>query len=178
MKLKTTKSDAESIISNAQGEVDTLKDELQSWFDNLPESFQNGIKGDALQEAIDGLDSSNVDSLKMPEFIGNLDGGFEVEVPTRRVKSRADRAGLVAEQMRALAEAIRERADESRQLQIDIDEERELRKKNEGSTEPDMSDMEQPKWNDDRVQEAETFADEVESAAEQLENVMFPGMYS
>ena len=48
---------AVSIIESAQAEVEELKEELESWYDNLPENFQNGMKGDELQEAIDALDN-------------------------------------------------------------------------------------------------------------------------
>jgi hypothetical protein len=43
-------------VNDATSLVEELQDELQSWFDNLPESFQSGTKGDALTEAIDGLE--------------------------------------------------------------------------------------------------------------------------
>jgi len=43
-------------IETAQGEVTTLKDELQSWLDNMPENLQGSSKADELQTAIDELD--------------------------------------------------------------------------------------------------------------------------
>ena len=38
--------------------MELIKDELQDWYDNLPEAFQNGDKGQALEEAISQIDSS------------------------------------------------------------------------------------------------------------------------
>src|SRR3972149_7761600 len=35
----------EEVISSSCGEFECLKDELQEWFDNLPEQFQSGDKG-------------------------------------------------------------------------------------------------------------------------------------
>ena len=32
------------MVDNAKSELESLRDELQGWFDNLPESFQNGSK--------------------------------------------------------------------------------------------------------------------------------------
>lgn len=43
-------------VSDAAAEVESLKDELQEWFDNLPENFQQGDKGQELEEAISQLD--------------------------------------------------------------------------------------------------------------------------
>jgi hypothetical protein len=51
-------------VSDARSEVESLKEELESWYDNLPESFQNGEKGEALQSAVSELDDciSNLES--------------------------------------------------------------------------------------------------------------------
>lgn len=44
-------------VRDAIGEVECLKDELQAWFDNLPENLQGGDKGSALEEAISSLET-------------------------------------------------------------------------------------------------------------------------
>jgi uncharacterized protein (DUF1697 family) len=46
---------AMDLVEDAKSEVESLRDELQEWFDNLPESFQQGQKGEDLEEAISGL---------------------------------------------------------------------------------------------------------------------------
>lgn len=46
-----------SKASEAREEAESLRDELQEWFDNLPEAFQQGDKGSALEEAISNLDT-------------------------------------------------------------------------------------------------------------------------
>lgn len=43
-------------VAQAAQNVEELKDELQEWHDNLPESLQNGDKGQTLQDAIDALE--------------------------------------------------------------------------------------------------------------------------
>jgi uncharacterized protein YukE len=55
-----------NIISDSTSSVEELKEELENWYDNLPENFQNGMKGDELQEAIDALDGiySSLDEQK------------------------------------------------------------------------------------------------------------------
>ena len=44
-------------ISDGRGEIECLRDELQDWFDNLPENFQNGDKGNEIQEGIGNLET-------------------------------------------------------------------------------------------------------------------------
>lgn len=57
--------------------MEELRDELQNWYDNLPENLQNGSKADALQTAIDELeniisDLENVEgaSVEFPGMFG------------------------------------------------------------------------------------------------------------
>lgn len=51
-------SAAQGCISEGRSEMESLRDELQDWYDNLPESFQGGEKGDALQTAISELEDA------------------------------------------------------------------------------------------------------------------------
>lgn len=45
------------LVGDAKSEFESLRDELQEWYDNLPENFQNGDKGNDLQTAIDELEN-------------------------------------------------------------------------------------------------------------------------
>lgn len=56
---------AMSLVSDAMSEVESLKDELEEWHGNMPENFQNGDKGNQIQEAIDNLENiySELDSI-------------------------------------------------------------------------------------------------------------------
>ncbi|OHV24925.1 hypothetical protein EOS93_25295 [Rhizobium sp. RMa-01] len=48
---------AAAMIEEAKSILETCRDEEQDYYyDNMPESFQNGDKGDVAQVAIDGLD--------------------------------------------------------------------------------------------------------------------------
>ncbi len=47
----------QSWVEDAAAEAESLRDELQSWLDALPESLQGSNKADMLQEAIYALDS-------------------------------------------------------------------------------------------------------------------------
>lgn len=51
-------SESSLSVSDEESLVEELKDELESWYDNLPEQFQSGDKGDQLQSAISELDSA------------------------------------------------------------------------------------------------------------------------
>lgn len=47
---------AQSLISDAKSGMEELKDELESWHDNLPENLQSSNKADELDEAVNNLD--------------------------------------------------------------------------------------------------------------------------
>lgn len=57
-RISTVLGAAESANATAQ----ELKDQLEQWYDNMPEGIQNGSKGEELQEAISSLDEV-IDSL-------------------------------------------------------------------------------------------------------------------
>ena len=60
-------AEAESSVNEATAEVESLKDELQDWYDNLPENFQQGDKGSELEEAISQLGEIQ-DALEAVDF--------------------------------------------------------------------------------------------------------------
>lgn len=45
-------------LAEALAIVETIRDEEQDSFQNLPESFQDGERGDLMQETIDDLDEA------------------------------------------------------------------------------------------------------------------------
>ncbi|MFK0338738.1 hypothetical protein ACIQT7_15835 [Agrobacterium deltaense] len=49
---------AAAMIEEAKGILETCRDEEQEYYDNMPESFQDGDKGNAAQEAIDALEEA------------------------------------------------------------------------------------------------------------------------
>lgn len=50
-------NEAQSLVSDAKGRAEELRDELQSWLDNLPENLQSSQKAEDLQTAIDELET-------------------------------------------------------------------------------------------------------------------------
>jgi hypothetical protein len=66
-------NDAASIMEDAKTIVKELKDEMQEWYDSIPENLQNGNKAEEVQSAIDALDdvqnemeSISFDSVEFP----------------------------------------------------------------------------------------------------------------
>lgn len=60
------------LIQAAHDDLETVMEEEREYFDNMPESFQMGVKGeaaeanvDSLEEAVDGLDEvlNNIDNI-------------------------------------------------------------------------------------------------------------------
>jgi hypothetical protein len=50
-------ADAATLVQDAVGEVEGLKEEMEEWHDNMPENLQSGDKGTAVEEAAQALDS-------------------------------------------------------------------------------------------------------------------------
>lgn len=70
-------SEAQGLASDAKSRMEELRDELQNWYDNLPENLQSGSKADTLQSAIDELERcvSSLDevesaSVEFPSMFG------------------------------------------------------------------------------------------------------------
>lgn len=45
-------------VDDARGDLETLRDEEQDYYDNMPEGFKQGSRGDAAQSAIDALETA------------------------------------------------------------------------------------------------------------------------
>jgi hypothetical protein len=153
----------ESAVQDAFSGMQELKDELQEWYDNLPENFQNGSKGEQLQEAMDAIDG--VYEVDTPDAAQGLETQY---MPVKGRSRAARRDGFVA-MLSAAADAARQHADFLQGLEYDED-----------GDEVDGSNPDAPATEDERdtqVSELETFADEVENAVSEFEAVEFPGMY-
>lgn len=93
-------------INDAFSEVESLRDELQDWYDNLPDSFRDGEKGDELQEAISALES-----VSEPQVPTSIDDLPVFRVPSISADSRADRLGDVIGALEAAEEAIAQKVE-------------------------------------------------------------------
>jgi len=68
---------AEALVGEAHSMITDLADEIQNWFDNLPESFQSTDKGEAIQqcsdsltELLDCIESIEFDNIEFPSAYG------------------------------------------------------------------------------------------------------------
>jgi hypothetical protein len=91
------------LLTDAFSEFDNLKDELQDWYDNLPEAFQTGDKGQQLEEAISNLD--NISEVEAPQDTEKLS---LVHMPILNVSSRADRHSEAVSMLQTIVAWIEE----------------------------------------------------------------------
>lgn len=138
------------VIGEAYSEFSTLRDELQEWYDNLPENFQNGDKGSEVQEAIDQLEAFCDDEPNLgTELKQIMEDQTAVFLPFENCRSRSDRCAYAKYCLDTVVTQLRENDT--------------LRK---SIKETDVED------------EAKELADELDNHATEAENVSFPGMYS
>lgn len=145
-----------NVIDDAMGMFQELRDEMQSWLDNLPENLQNGSKGEAIQECIDSLEQFCDETFAMVPGADELEMSYQ-ELGKR--PSRHDRCVHAADMLRSAADVMREK----------VEEEREAMQEAEGRGEkydPPFS-----------IEDAEYSADEIERVADDADSVEFPGMY-
>lgn len=64
-------TDAYQQVESAMEEVEELRTELESWYDSLPDSFQQGEQGDSMREAMENLQRIH-DDLEGVDF-GNVE---------------------------------------------------------------------------------------------------------
>lgn len=65
-------TDAESLVSDAFSSFETLGEEIRSWYDNLPESFQQGDKGSTLDDTATELEDIAGSAPTIPETISAM----------------------------------------------------------------------------------------------------------
>lgn len=106
LKKRHTRTVAD-LIESAHGECEELGEELQEWYDNMPESFQSGDKGDQLQQAIDEL--QGIDLPDVPDKLGEVEVVF---YPWDASKSRADRRDEAVAEIEAAIDALEALDDE------------------------------------------------------------------
>ena len=70
-------SEVESAVEDAKSTVEELRDEIQNWYDSLPENLQGGDKASQLEEAVSALEelSSNLEQcdfsgIEFPSMMG------------------------------------------------------------------------------------------------------------
>ena len=65
-------AEAINLINQAKGILEEVKDEEQEAYDNLPESFQYGERGEQMQEYIDSMDEAYENLDEMENTLGDI----------------------------------------------------------------------------------------------------------
>lgn len=70
---------AQAIIDGARERLDTVKDEEQEYYDNMPESLQSGEKGERASVAVDALENAfnSLEEIDFDAIFGELDTACE-----------------------------------------------------------------------------------------------------
>lgn len=160
MKSKPIEYSVADAVENGVSELTQLRDELQDWYDNLPENFQSGDKGSQLEEAIGELDDA--DSFDNSALVDAQDDEgnpaapsslrFTFQASTKRRMSRADRCSEATSLLRTALDVVRNWLEA---VEYDDD----------GEADRDV---------DGEVASA---CDELENLLDRAEGVSFPGMY-
>ena len=61
-----------NLLEELRGELESVKDEEQSAYINMPESLQGSERGESMQDAIDALDDIDTDFESLIESVNEL----------------------------------------------------------------------------------------------------------
>jgi hypothetical protein len=167
-----TRSSISDALSTAYGIVEELRDELQSWYDNLPESLQNGAKGDQLTEAISGLEEAVGYEPEIPDPLQEVDLSVPDPTPRKRM-SRADRRDDAVYYMDGVIDAVREYLD----AQVDAHDAW-VQEQDEPRTAQSMAEEEKRTNALQALESAvDGFCEEIGGHRDAIESVEFPSMF-
>ena len=165
-------------VGDVSAHVDALRDELgeemRSWYDNMSENLQGGDKGSQVDEAastLEGLDTPDV-----PDIISDLGFSYSVQHKGgRKGDPRWLRRDNETSALSSAVDAVREWVDSAKTAVAEFEEEN-----------PEAEDDAQVELGEqthtlqelrDGIEEAEQFADDLESLKDEADGVEFPGMY-
>jgi hypothetical protein len=137
-----------TLIEDANAEVEELKDEMRTWYDNLTEGLQNTDRGQRVDESANSLENITTPEIDDRILSLVLDNITTYYLTPLKVGSRADRAIDAASKYRAAKEAIEDWMEEHKPKKLSVD------------------------WDS-----LKSLADECDGPADDLEDIDFPGMY-
>lgn len=162
---------AEDAASQAHSTFEELGDELRQWYDSMPENFQNGDKGTAVEEAAQACEDIAGSDLQTEECIKNLP---VCHLPGE-TSSRSDRCGEACSLLDDLAGACSDAID---LLNKEGSEMPAWATEDDGDASYDEMTDEQKAAHRSKVIEAlETLRDQAEEDKGNAEGIEFPGMY-
>lgn len=89
------------LIDDTFADIEGLAGEIRDWYDNLPQQFQDGSKGDELNECAD-----NLEQIQAPDVPENLKDLRLVCLPMLDVKSRGDQLASCVERLTSAKEFL------------------------------------------------------------------------
>ena len=152
MRDQRFRTTVDALICDAFSEIESLADEMRSWFDNLSEGLQSADRGQRVEQAADALES-----LSQPDMTELVDKIQAVFLPELKATSRTARATEAADMLRTASQKLTDWMD-------DLEENQESVTIDGVEYKFDLSDI-------------ESIRDDAEEAANELEGVEFPGMY-
>lgn len=119
MKVKRFTRPIEDAVGEAFSEYESLCGELQDWYDNLPESFQNGDRGERLQDATNTLENVLGDTPDVPESLREVPVYY---VPSEKISSRSDRCSEATAILQSVVDVLdsMEENEDAEQLSNDL----------------------------------------------------------
>lgn len=77
--IKRLEEELTPLIEEIKTDIENVRDEEQDYWDNMPESFQNGEKGERAQASIDALEYvvSDIEDIDIDTLISNLNEAQE-----------------------------------------------------------------------------------------------------
>jgi tetratricopeptide (TPR) repeat protein len=151
-----------------------LRDELQDWYDNLHENFQNGQKGEELQEAIEYLSEAENADLELPNSLKHLATRAVSFGVYRKASSRAKRCDDSISQLAAARELLEEAKGEWEDALAKAPEKLPANGELEAVEERAPITQEEMRA---AIEDAETLIDALQEICDTCEQVNFPGMY-
>jgi hypothetical protein len=149
-------------IDDARSAVEELKDEMESWRDNMEEKLGHTEKYERVSECADALDSMlNELEPDVPEWLQEVEVTYTEET-SKRGLSRAARLGNAVSMLEAVTSYLENDEDKLKEL---------AEKANEGKEGDDKIDP------DDMQAEAEQLASDLSGPIDEAGGVEFPGMF-
>lgn len=95
-----------ALIDDGYSQAESVGEELRDWYDNLPESFQMGDKGDLLSEGADAIENAVCEKPdELPAHIADLPVVHVPDVGTSRSAQLCEAAGMLRAALSELPES-------------------------------------------------------------------------
>lgn len=158
--LQNNTSTVEDAVANAFTGMQKLKDELHSWYNNLPEVFRKGTRAAQLSDAANAIEGQKRPQVtdRLKELLQGVDVHYQVK--TRRRQTRSDRRDDCVNMLRSAHRAIDDKVEG---LRMD-----------DGVGDQEKAAKGQP-TSEDEINELETLSGDIQTAIDVFEGIEFPG---